>query len=268
MNENEKKLEETQVNQTVQEQPNIVTTPTEQANNVSTETQNLSSQLSQENQSIASQQETIQQQITAEKEKQEEEKKQKEAELLANEANKGPSGFAKFMTIVLFIFLFAFVYFLGDITEYFNQKKLEKESAEIANGKLICTNTKSTDNLNVKMDAVFAFQNKQLISLKYSISSTGDKIKDKIELEKLLSDCKTLKDEVKEYKGVSVVCSLNNGVNLVNENFDYALIDYDQLTSAYAEAGGIYPQFKYKDDINSIESKMIASDYSCEKISS
>lgn len=267
MNENEEKVVEAQSNVEVGQTPvqeNVVVTPTDNAN---VESENLSSQLSQENQNIASQQETIQQQISDQKAQEEAEKKQKEEELLASEANKGPSGFAKFMTIVLFIFLFAFVYFLGDITEYINQKKLEKQSAEIANGRLICTNTKTTESLNIKIDTTFVFQNKQLIGLIHATTSTGDKTKDKEELETLLSDCKKLKEEVKDYNGIKIVCSLNNGVSTVRQRFDYSLIDYDQLTSAYTEAGGIYPQFKYKDDINNIEAKMVASDYSCEKVS-
>lgn len=265
MNENEEKVIETNNNQDsgivqVPIQENIVVTPT-------VESDNLSDKLSQENQNIASQQEVIQQQIIDEKAQQEAERKKKEEELLASEANKGPSKFAKFMTVILFVFLFAFVYFLGDITEYINQRKLEKQTAEISNGKLICTNTKSTENLDIKINATFAFENKEIISLNYIITSTGDKIRDKQELEELLSNCKRLQQEVKNYAGVGVVCSLNNGVNSVKQNFDYSVLDFQKMTSAYAEAGGIYPQFKYKDNINSVESKMIASDYSCEKIS-
>ena len=122
MNENEEK--EVETTQTEQSQNNVVVTPTEQVqpsvqeNQTAEPTDNLSSQLSQENQNIASQQETIQQQLTEEKAREEEEKKKKEEEFLASQANKGPSGFAKFMTIVLFIFLFAFVSFFGYITEY------------------------------------------------------------------------------------------------------------------------------------------------------
>ena len=58
-----------------------------------------------------------------------------------------------------------------------------------------------------------------------------------------------------------------NGINSVKQIFDYATLDVDNVKSAYSEAGGIYPQFKYKDDINSVESKMSSSGYKCEKSS-
>lgn len=182
--------------------------------------------------------------------------------------NKGPSTFAKIMTTLLFIFLFAFVYFLGDITNFINEKKLEKENAEIMNGKLICSNEKTTENLDVKISAIFTFENKQITGLTFTTTSTGDKTKDKEELEQLKEQCNLLKEEVTSYNGVSVVCSLNNGINSVKQIFDYSVLDVDSVRSAFVEAGGVYPQFQYKDDINSVESQMISSDYICEKVSS
>lgn len=182
--------------------------------------------------------------------------------------NKGPSTFAKIMTIFLFIFLFAFVYFLGDITDFINEKKLEKQNAEIMNGRLICSNEKTTENLDVKINATFTFENKQITSLTYTTTSTGDKTKDKKELDELKEQCNKLKEVVKDYKGISVVCSLNNGINSVKQIFDYTTLDTESIRSAFSEAGGVYPQFKYKDDINSVESKMISSDYMCEKVRS
>ena len=182
--------------------------------------------------------------------------------------NKGPSTFAKIMTVLLFGGLFAFVYFLGDITEYINLKKAEKSSMEITNGRLLCTNEKTTDNLNIQLSVVFKFENKGIISLEHVTTSTGDKIKDKEELAELNNNCKLLKEEITDYDGVSVVCSLSNGTSVVKQNFDYSQLDASKVTAAFAEAGGVYPNFKYKDDINSVESKMIASDYTCEKTSS
>lgn len=184
-----------------------------------------------------------------------------------NDNNKGPSTFAKIMTVLLFGGLFAFVYFLGDITEYINLKKAEKNSMEITNGRLLCTNEKTTENLSVQLSVVFKFENKGIVSLEYVTTSTGDKIKDKEELAELNNNCKTLKEETADYDGVSVICSLSNGTSVVKQNFDYSSINTDEVTAAFAEAGGVYPNFKYKDDINSVESKMIASDYTCEKTS-
>ncbi len=250
---------------TQQEVVNSNPTP-EQANIESVETDKLSSQLSQENQNIVAQQGVISKEIDEAKQKEQEEAKKAQEAALSEAKSGGPSTFAKIMTFLLFGALFAFVYFLGDITEYINQKKLEKETAEITNGRLTCNNSKTTDNLDIRIDTTFNFENKGITSLTYVTTSTGDKIKDKEELEKLYNDCKTLKDEVSSYNGVSVICSNNNGVVTVKQSFEYANLNVEEIGPAYSEAGGVYPQFKYKDDINSVESKMIASDYSCEKV--
>lgn len=238
----------------------------EQANTVNVESEKLSSQLSQENQSIVTQQGVISKQIDEQKQKEQEEAKQAQEAALQEAQGKGPSTFAKIMTFLLFAALFAFVYFLGDITDFIEQKKLEKETAEITNGRLTCTNNKTTDNLDIRIDTVFNFENKGITSLTYVTTTTGDKIKDKEELEKLYVNCKTLKDEVANYNGVSITCSNNNGIVTVKQNFDYSTLKVEEIGPAYSEAGGVYPQFKYKDDINSVESRMIASDYSCEKV--
>lgn len=184
-----------------------------------------------------------------------------------NNDNKGPTTFAKIMTTLLFIFLFAFVYFLGDITEFINQKKLEKQLAEITNGRLICSKNSNTESLDVKINATFSFENKEITGLTYITTSTGDKVNDKEELENLKNECSTLKNEVQNYEGVSIVCSLNNGINSVKQIFDYQKIDINTISSAYSEAGGVYPQFELKESIDSVEYKMISSGYTCEKVS-
>lgn len=181
---------------------------------------------------------------------------------------KGPSTFRKITTVLLFLFLFLFVYFLGDITEYINSRKQEEQIAEITDGKLSCTSSKSSSNLDIELSAIFTFKDKKITDLTYATTSTGDTQKDKAELNRLNNDCKVLEEEVKDLDGIRVICSLNNGVNSVKQIFNYEILDNTKVSSAFAEAGGIYPQFKYKDDIDKVNSKMLTSGYTCEKMSS
>ena len=58
---------------------------------------------------------------------------------------------------------------------------------------------------------------------------------------------------------------MNNGVNSVKQIFDYANLDTTKVDSAFSEAGGVFPQFKYKDNIDKVESKMLTSGYTCDK---
>ena len=91
----------------------------------------------------------------------------------------GPSKLKTFFAIVLFLFFFAFVYFLPEITDYINLKKSEKNQTEITTGTLSCTQSKNTKTLDVNLSAVFTFVNNEITGLTYTQTSTGDKIADK-----------------------------------------------------------------------------------------
>ena len=88
---------------------------------------------------------------------------------------------------------------------------------------------------------------------------------DGISLENLCDVMGKSETEVKNLEGIRVICSLNNGVNSVKQIFDYANLDTTKVDSAFSEAGGVFPQFKYKDNIDKVESKMLTSGYTCDK---
>ena len=113
---------------------------------------------------------------------------------------------------------------------------------------------------------MFYFSNKQMYKLSYNTVSTGDKVEDATELKALNDKCLLLKDEAGQLDGVTISCSLNNGVNSNKQILDYEKLDLNKVTSAYTEAGGVYPgEFKKSEDISKIESEMISTGYKCEK---
>lgn len=176
-----------------------------------------------------------------------------------------PSKFKTFMAILLFIFFFAFVYFLPEITNFINEKKSERLKEEITTGRLVCNLQKDTSDLDVSINAIFEFTNKEITKLTFTTTSKGDLSTDKEQLEKLNSDCNILKNEVIKYDGVSIVCSLNNGINTTKQILDYEKLDEEKVSSSYIEAGGVYPEFKKNEQVSSVESKMISSGYECER---
>ena len=99
----------------------------------------------------------------------------------------------------------------------------------------------------------------------YTQTSTGDKIADKEELEALKQECVKLKEHIVGVDGISVVCGLNNGTNTTKQIIEYEKVDSDKVSTAYIEAGGIYPEFKKGQKISEVESKMASSSYKCEK---
>lgn len=177
----------------------------------------------------------------------------------------GPSKLKTFFAIVLFLFFFAFVYFLPEITDYINLKKSEKNQIEITTGTLSCTQSKNTKTLDVNLSAVFTFVNNEITGLTYTQTSTGDKIADKEELESLKQECVKLKEHIVGVEGISIVCGLNNGTNTTKQIIEYEKVDSDKVSTAYIEAGGIYPEFKKGQKISEVESKMASSSYKCEK---
>lgn len=176
-----------------------------------------------------------------------------------------PSKFKTFMAILLFIFFFAFVYFLPEITNFINEKKSERLQEEITTGRLVCNLQKDTSDLDVSINAIFQFTNSEITKLTFTTTSKGDESIDKEQLEKLKNNCNLLKNEVVKYDGVSIICSLNNGINTTKQILDYEKLDAEKVSSSYAEAGGVYPEFEINEQISSVESKMVSSGYECER---
>lgn len=178
----------------------------------------------------------------------------------------GPTTFKRVLAILLFISLMAMIYFLPEITSYINELKEKNNQQDISDGTLICSLKKTSENLDINVEAMFYFSNKQMYKLSYNTVSTGDKVEDATELKALNDKCLLLKDEAGQLDGVTISCSLNNGVNSNKQILDYEKLDLNKVTSAYTEAGGIYPgEFKKSEDISKIESEMISNGYKCEK---
>lgn len=178
----------------------------------------------------------------------------------------GPTTFKRVLAALLFISLLSMIYFLPEITSYINELKEKNNQQDISEGTLICSLKKTSENLDINIEAMFYFSNKQMYKLSYNTVSTGDKVEDATELKDLNDKCLLLKDEAGQLDGVTISCSLNNGVNSNKQILDYEKLDLNKVTSAYTEAGGIYPgEFKKSEDISKIESEMISNGYKCEK---
>ena len=47
---------------------------------------------------------------------------------------------------------------------------------------------------------------------------------------------------------------------------NYALLDADKVTTAFVEAGGLYPEYVNNQNIDQIEKNMNAANYKCERL--
>ena len=201
--------------------------------------------------------------LEAERRKQREENEKYEA--------KPVSKFKYALMIVFFIFMFALVFFLPDITNYINIKKdlkAQENAPAITTGILTCRLDRTTDIFNISYTAQFSFTDSKLNKLSYVTSTEGDAIVDSDQLDNLLSKCKSLQNEVDSLAGVKVSCNQSEGTVVETQDFTYSLINKESINSAYIEAGGVYPEFENEQNIDVIEKNMSASGYKCERSAS
>lgn len=180
-----------------------------------------------------------------------------------------PVSKSKYITmIVFFIFMFALVYFLPDISSFVSLKKAEKEQENtpaITNGLLTCKLSRTTDIFNIEYTGQFSFEDSKLTKLTYITSTTGDEVIDAESLDLIVTKCNRLQDQVSTFNGVNITCNQSGGTILEKQVLDYMTMDVENVTAAYVEAGGIYPEFKKDQDIDQIERNMHASGYTCER---
>ena len=160
------------------------------------------------------------------------------------------------------------VYFLPNISSYFSKLKSERElanSAVITTGTLECNLKKYDKKFDYLYESIFTYKDNMLLKLSYKVTTKGDQTIDADELSLLNQNCNNLREHVNSLEGISVRCSLNNGVNINEEELRYSLIDVDKVTTAYLEAGGVYPNYKYNEDIDKVEKSMKASGYTCNR---
>lgn len=195
--------------------------------------------------------------------------KQKALEMkrLAKEQRKANSNFKYFMTAFLFIALIVLVNFLPEITNYVEAYKASKAQREevITSGILKCSFNKYDDNFDYQYVSDFYFSDNKLEKFVYRVTTKGDKNKDINTLEELNTKCNNLKHSTNDLSGVLVKCSLSEGVNISEQTLVYKDIDIDSVNASYVEAGGVYPNYKYQDDIDKIQKNMYSTGYTCER---
>lgn len=195
------------------------------------------------------------------------EQRKKQKQLMKEERRKN-SNLKYYMTLFLFIAIFAMVYFLPNISSYFSKLKSERElanSAIITTGTLECNLKKYDKKFDYLYESIFTYKDNMLLKLSYKVTTKGDQTIDADELSLLNQNCNNLREHVNSLEGISVRCSLNNGVNINEQELRYSLIDVDKVTTAYLEAGGVYPNYKYNEDIDKVEKSMKASGYTCNR---
>lgn len=181
---------------------------------------------------------------------------------------KPPSKAKTVMLILFFIALIAFVIFLPEITEMVSKMKADRGNQgqeKITTGRLKCTYSTNTTNLDKDYSLIFGFTDNKLEKLDYRVTTKGDATLDEKTLDELSEKCKLLKEHTSDIDGISVSCDYSEGKLVEKQSFVYGSLDEEKLDAAYAEAGGTNPQYTSGQDMDSIEKDMNASGYTCNR---
>ena len=174
-----------------------------------------------------------------------------------------------FFTFLLMLVLGGTILFMPEISEFMRQRKEEQQGLsqpKITTGSLKCEHERNSDNFDLKIEYNFMFTDNKFKKLYYTSETRGDMNLDEKELEELNNECLLLKDTTENIMGIEVSCKLLGGTLTKTQTLDYAKIDVEQALSAYSEAGGIYPEYKYLQDMDGIEKNMKAAGYTCNRI--
>ena len=201
----------------------------------------------------------------AKKEEEYAEKRKKRIEEI--EANYKPqSNFKLFMLFAFFGLLIAFVLFLPEINllvdKYFGDEVIEEK---ITDGVLNCKYTRATANLDITYTSDFYFTKNQLNKLIYQVETRGDADLDTEILDKTNFDCKNLMVVTENFDGVDISCEYLHGKVTAKQIFEYDAFNELDVTSAFSEAGGTYPEFINKQNMDNVESIMKSSGYDCKR---
>ncbi len=181
---------------------------------------------------------------------------------------KPPSAFKKFLLFVFLVGLIAFVIFLPQITDFMDSLKGKEEirvPEKITTGKLKCSLDKNTKTLDKNYSITFRFTDNELEKTEFSILTKGDATGDEEELNNLAATCKRLEQQASSVNGLYVKCTFTTGKLEEIQSFDLSVLNTEDLSAAFTEAGANRPEYQYKQDMDKIEQQMNASGYTCQR---
>ena len=184
-----------------------------------------------------------------------------------NTTGKKKKGHPVFL-VLLMIFLFAFVFFLPDITNFITDYMNEKTGVnELKSGTMSCSFRNSTDNLDYTYDLSFKYEKNRLKSSRMTTTSRlADTATDNSILTERENSCQFLKTVLEENDiGMTADCSVSAAVQVTTQNIDYEKLDMDFITDNITEFEGFYPEYELNQSVTTIEQELENSGYTCER---
>ena len=184
-----------------------------------------------------------------------------------NNKDKKKSGHPVFL-VFLIIFLFAFVYFLPDITKFITDYMNEKTGVnELRSGTMTCQFVTSSENLNYSYDFSFKYEKNRLKSSRMTTTSRlADTATDNSVLTTKNNSCEFLKEVLDSNDiGMTADCSVSAAVQVTTQNIDYEALNMDFITSNITEFEGFYPEYELNQSITVIQQELENNGYTCRR---
>lgn len=177
--------------------------------------------------------------------------------------------FGRFILFLFIIFLFAFVYYLPEISQYIEDYKKAKsgiEDGSMKSGTMTCTLTKDNkDNLSTIYETTFTYTKNKL---KKTEQVTSYKLKDDATstatLDESENECQELKSALTGVSGIEVSCSKTAVLQKTTQVIDYTKFNVEEVTTNIAEYKGFYPEFQLDQSMAGIRKNLEDAGYSCQ----
>ena len=173
------------------------------------------------------------------------------------------------LLILFIIFLFAFVYFLPEISQFIEDYKRQKSGVEdgsMKSGNMTCTLTRdNNDNLSTIYDTTFTYNKNKLKKTEQVISyKLKDDATSTVTLDESENECQNLKSALSTVSGIDISCSKTAVLQKTTQVIDYTKFDVEQVTTNIAEYNGFYPEYQLDQSIASIKKNLEEAGYSCQ----
>ena len=184
-----------------------------------------------------------------------------------NNGGNKKSGHPVFL-VLLMIFLFAFVYFLPEITDYVTNYMNEKNGVnELKSGIMTCTYNDSTDNIDYNYELTLNYEKNRLKrSRMVTTNRLSDTATDGNVLTARQTSCEFLRTVLEENDiGMTASCSISAAVQVTTQTIDYKALNMDFITSNITEFEGFCPEYELNESVTEIANELESNGYKCER---
>lgn len=165
--------------------------------------------------------------------------------------------------LIIFLVLLLVIFFLPYIGDFFNklipESKRSTEVPKIEDGSLTCTLEHEEENVSYYYTDTYDFKNRKVENLQHVVSIQGGTDF----LNQRNAECQNLRQASSNISGISIECNLSSGEMVETQFFNFSTLRDKDVSTGFFEAGGIYPNVEYGDDISEVEKNLTISGYEC-----